>query len=177
MTFIPISRHRTVRRGPNEKLHITAKLYQLQGNSRPYFSVTADLEDRKYGRAAENYIVGGGCMHEDILRHAPEYAPAVALHLSDENGVPMHALDNAWYWAGGVVPYRREGKPGEPAVPNAPYLASHLRISLADAEKIITDVWEGRTSKAGLAAMVEAMKPRWKAEALAVIQWMQEVTA
>lgn len=65
-------------------------------SQRPYFSVTGTDRDLRYRDS-----MSSGAIHETILQVFPELAPIVALHLSDDNGVPMHAEANGWYWAGG----------------------------------------------------------------------------
>lgn len=59
---------------------VKAQLSSLSGQ-RPRFSVTS----------------GNGSDHERILRVFPELAPVVALHLSDDDGIPMHAVENLRY--------------------------------------------------------------------------------
>jgi hypothetical protein len=122
------------------------------GNYAPYFTITAELwaysveKKRKLGRDC----LSCGCMHETIIEHFPEYADIVALHLSTIDGVPIHCLENGWYWFG-KSKYICERK-------NA-LLASHFRISLEDAEKLSFE------TKADLAVWIETQKPRWKQEA------------
>lgn len=64
------------------------------------------------GRAAKRNgrdAVYGGCVHEIILSVAPELAPIVAAHLADQDGTPMHAEANGWYfYSGGAAAYERE---------------------------------------------------------------------
>lgn len=80
------------------RVEVDAKLYSYRGQE-PHFSVTATLSEKK--RNGRWYETGGGSCHEKILAAFPELAPVVNVHLSDENGVPMHAVDNAFTWAGG----------------------------------------------------------------------------
>lgn len=70
----------------------------------PCFSATYDIYEarrnasgaarQRMGREAD----GGGTLGDEMVRHFPEAAPIVALHLSDPDGVPMHAEANGWYW-------------------------------------------------------------------------------
>lgn len=62
------------------------------GNQPPYFSITADLYE--HGRD-----VAGGCMHDEVAEHFPEFAPYIRWHLTSLDG-PMHYLANAIYHAG-----------------------------------------------------------------------------
>lgn len=78
--------------GRGYKITVEAGLHHIQGNERPYFSVTAEV---RHPRA--NDCNAFGCLHEDVLQHWPKLAPVVALHLCDDDGAPMHAAENAWY--------------------------------------------------------------------------------
>lgn len=133
-----------------------------------YFSVTGDIN-----RRAKNHrwiFMAGGCIHDDIQQQFPWAAPLIALHLSDEHGVPMHAVENAWYWAGGT---RWNGKgPSNP--PNAVHLSSHLRIDIEVAEGMVEAVLAGKLDKPGLEALVDKLRPRWAREAQAAIKLVEE---
>lgn len=72
---------------PDDKgcLHrFEASLIHLQGNQKPYFSVTTD----------------NGAAHDEILEHWPELDWLVALHLRDDEGAPIHTVANLLYYAG-----------------------------------------------------------------------------
>lgn len=43
-------------------------------------------------------IYMGGCWHDVILEHRPEYKCFADIHLSNEMGQPMHATANGSYW-------------------------------------------------------------------------------
>lgn len=110
-----LTRSRQMRLDPSSTsrpdfIRATAQLHHLEGNERPYFSVTADIWHGSYkpngwtgfrrfqqGLEADS----GGCCHEDILRAWPDLQPLVDLHLADDNGVPMHAVANGWYFYSG----------------------------------------------------------------------------
>lgn len=77
---------------PASAFKITAEATKLSGNEHPHFSVTAETRN------------GGGCMHREILLAWPELKPLVDLHLANgDNGQPMHAEANGWYWMAGSL--------------------------------------------------------------------------
>lgn len=89
-----------------EKIRARYGFHYIKGNSRPYFSITADIVTRER-IAYENthridgkiyWDCGGGCCHDDIARAFPKLAPLIAWHLSDDTGSPSHYVENALYW-------------------------------------------------------------------------------
>lgn len=80
------------------RMKVRAELVQLKGNSNPYFSIQGEVERR----AGNNRWVfeSAGAIHDQIAEQMPELQPLLLVHLADENGVPMHAYENAGYWAG-----------------------------------------------------------------------------
>lgn len=89
----------------NAVITATAKAYRLGGNSHPHFSVTADIYEP--GRSHDPFACG--CMHEEVLIYFPKLAPLVALHLSNaDDGEPMHATANGFYWLAGAVSHHFE---------------------------------------------------------------------
>lgn len=95
-----------------DKIQVNAYLHYLEGNDKPYFSVTGNSKD------------SGGCMHEEILKAFPEMAPIIDLHLSNMDGVPSHGFANGLYWL----------KENE-----IDALASHLRITKEKALQMRND--------------------------------------
>lgn len=71
-------------------------LHFIRSNGKPYFSLTCDIYERSRD-------VGGGADHKTILRKFPHLKPLADLHLSDIDGVPMHAEANGWYWLAGAI--------------------------------------------------------------------------
>ena len=111
--------------GQKHRIKVRAELVHREGNSNPYFSITGEVERR----AKNNRWVfeSGGCIHEEILKQLPELKPLVLVHLADENGVPMHAYENAGYWAG-QTKYQQL---------DLNTLAGHLRIDQQEAFEMI----------------------------------------
>jgi hypothetical protein len=147
-------------------LEVEAQLVKREGNSYPYFSITGSIKktDKRY---RDPYIMGGA-IHEEILKHFPELAPLVEVHLSEPDGVPMHAEANARYWAG-----LSKWSDGRPMSPRDNYgrveietdenglewspktLASHLQCSETLAREVRGAMvmglpWEKITAHAGL---------------------------
>lgn len=88
--------------GTTYKMQMLGGLCKLKGNALPYFSLTHDTRRKcKNGRWVEDSCGAG---HETILKYFPRFADLAALHLSDVNGVPMHADANGWYFMAGSFP-------------------------------------------------------------------------
>lgn len=110
--------------GQKYRITVRAELEQIGNNPKPNFSITAEIiRLAKNGRRVE---VAGGCLHDEILKHFPHLKPLVDIHLSDLDGVPMHAYDNAGYWAGNTSFNEL----------NLYQLAKHLRVSPKLAEEM-----------------------------------------
>lgn len=167
-------------------------LHYLRGNPLPYFAVTQE--------APRTSNESCGAALDEIAEHWPHLKPLTDLHLSDMNGVPMHAEANGWYWlAGSVVGgfgQQFHGGSGSSAVDAAECLrrfASTVRVShqaAADLREHILEMAKAFGNKAArqeFAAWIEDQKPRWKAEADACIKnlslqvygdpWKQEAAA
>ncbi len=87
-----IERQRTIATGQYDII-ATATLAQLHGNTKAHFSVTAEIP----------MLQMFGCLHRETLSVFPQLKPIIALHLSDSDGVPMHAGANGWYWMAGAL--------------------------------------------------------------------------
>lgn len=166
-------RSKTVPHPDGGTLEIVAQLEHLDANQHPHFSVTGTHRNPEI-RGGDNGIVSAGMLHREILALAPEFAMAIAPHLSTDTGVPLHAVENGWYWAGGFPEYRRTGHSYEPDVPNPRILAEHLRISMLEAEVIIEEVMAGRMSKDDFKDRLAGMTDRWEQEADMVRAWLDQ---
>lgn len=151
------------------------------GNSLPYFSLTCTTHRKGF----PSQVYSGGADHASILRYFPHkhFDDLASLHLSDINGEPMHTVANAWYWLAGAVSSR--GAFGEDYHHThteeecLSFFANHLRISMAEARSIRFRVYRryldtnqyngARFARSYLATLIDAMRPRWQAEARACI--------
>lgn len=84
--------------GHKHRIRVRAELVHRDENSNAYFSITGEVKHQ----AKNNRWVfdSSGCIHEEIVEQLPQLKLLCLIHLSDENGVPMHAYANAAYWAG-----------------------------------------------------------------------------
>lgn len=115
-----------VEEGQKYRMRVTGRLVHLNGNEKPHFSITGEVQHQaKNNRWMDETC---GAIHGQIVKHFPELKYLCKVHLSDENGVPMHAAANAAYWAGMTKFQPRDIQK----------LAAHLRVlphyaeSLAD---------------------------------------------
>jgi hypothetical protein len=87
--------------GPRFTITIKAEVYQLNGNEHPHFSVTGEVRNPKRRDDCEMW----GCLHTEAARYWPAVKPIIDLHLSNaDDGEPMHAEANGFYWLTGAVP-------------------------------------------------------------------------
>jgi hypothetical protein len=86
--------------GENKQVELTVKaeLIKLGGNSYAHYSITGTV--KKLDKRYRDPVITCGAIHEIILEHFPDLAPIVKVHLSEPDGVPMHAEANSRYWCG-----------------------------------------------------------------------------
>lgn len=169
-------------------ISVDAKAYTLSKDSRPYFSITAEITTP--ASRLRHDIEAGGCLHDEILRFWPSLAPIVALHLSDAlTGEPMHAEANGWYWMAGALGGAGEqyhgasGSNSKTPDECLAIVADHLRISREDAT-ILRDAVQTVCAEKGnpsgrnyFNGFIEEQRPRWQAEAQAGIALLNDLTA
>lgn len=119
-------------RGGREYIRALYGFHYIPGNSRPYFSITADIaepatsQNRHEAEATGEglpegrkfRITGGGCCHDDIRKYFPELAPLIRWHLASDEG-PMHYEANGLHWMRCHLSIYRifPSRPAEPADP------------------------------------------------------------
>lgn len=170
--------------GETYKIVVEGGLHYIRGNKAPYFSLTASGYLRYRGAWREDF---GGCCHDIILKRFPKFADLAALHLSYINGAPSGDGGNAYYWAvGGQFlgasmwlnavdrKYLRDDRSDDEILIER--IANDLRVSVEDAAAIRAEYRvygispeQIKAGKPRFMAMVDTMRPRWKAEADACI--------
>lgn len=161
-------------------IQVEAGLRYLNGNSSPYFSVCGTIY-----RPEARGIDAGGQLHDEILKYWPELAPVMALHLSDESGVPMHAVQNAWYWLAGYyggAGGRFHGSNDGRFTPEMclTIFADYVRLSIEDARAVAVAASAGAPydeAKRYIMLWVEAQKERWAKEAREAIELLDRLIA
>ncbi len=81
--------------GQQYRIIVQIRLNDECKNGHQDFAITADIHSVK----SENkeYWVSGGCQHDEIIKHFPEFKPFVDLHLCDYSGAPMYTVVNGLY--------------------------------------------------------------------------------
>ena len=172
---------------PGGRLRVEAGLHQL-GDQSPYFSVTGDVYERGRHRV-------GGCIHAVITRAFPALAPVIVLHLSNFEGVPMHAAENGWYWLagfyggagerhhGGNTKGHHAGVYREPTSEECLQIfAGYVRIPVGEA-RTLAEQWRPapgmgwRTTRDAFNAWVSVQRNRWRDEANAAVALLDEANA
>lgn len=82
--------------GGKSRIDVTIRIDDECGNGHCYFAITADIYQKS--RNGRCVWTSGGCQHEEILKHFPEFSDFVALHLSNTHGVPMYPEANGYFW-------------------------------------------------------------------------------
>ncbi len=142
--------------------HLIIVEYGLRriGTQAPYFSITAEIYESVH--KSRNPVMCG-CCHDEVLQAFPDMRDIVSLHLSDIDGVPMHAVENGWYWLSAAKGDNTWEKTGDKDF--VQITADYMRISRDDVARLVDTI----NTEAEFAAWVDTQRPRWKSEANAVI--------
>lgn len=98
-------------------------------------------------------------MGDELVRVFPQLALIERLHLADDAGVPMHAVENGWYFYSGVAhEYERSSSyHREPSDSPHERAARYLRVTPAELPEGL--------SKDGFVVFVDSLRSRWQLEA------------
>jgi hypothetical protein len=96
----------------------------------------------------------------------PELAPLLLVHLADDNGVPMHAFENAGYWAG-QTKYKQL---------DLETLADHLRVTRQEAFEMIEYIYHSWGELDSITTPAMAWKDACERFGLP-FQWQQQADA
>ena len=161
-------RHTITKILPNgDKLVISIRLGHSRlntANGHADFAITGDLHE-PFGGGWKREPYAGGCLHEDILKHAPELAPFVALHLSDQSGAPTYAIGNGFYFL--------HNDPQTKGRTRRQVAQEHLRATVAE-----MDLIEKAENETHLALIAEELgiPKRWAKEAAAARNQLEKWT-
>lgn len=81
--------------GTTYRINVNIRLNDECNNGHEDFAITGTLyEKAKNGRMID---ISGGCIHDDILKHFPQFKIFVDLHLCDFKGATMYPTANGFY--------------------------------------------------------------------------------
>jgi hypothetical protein len=148
-------------------LRAVAQLHSIGGQA-PYFSLTGELVNKR--RSPAHQVEMAGQMGPEPIAEWPELAPLQRIHMSDENGVPMHAVGNGLYWLG-LTKFKTaqvrndEGRLVDTDLPYFPYFQDLWRVSEDEAKAAYEYITSQDDPEAALEVLALACAPRWAEEA------------
>lgn len=153
--------------GEKETIYVSIRLNDECKNGHQDFAIGGDVYVTGKPKTDRNFIMGG-CIHEEILKHFPEFAIFVRLHLCDYKGIPMHAIANGFY-------FLKQGfnkvKPDSPEF--ATEFCEYYRVTPEQFETLKTsetkEVYAYHLAKLGVFE-------QWEKEASEAIKLLEELT-
>lgn len=137
------------------KCVVNIQLTKFKGQA-PYFSVTGEAY-RITGKQGRPPMLASGCIHDYIQQVTSRFNDVIALHLSDIDGTPMHAVENGLYWLG---QNKYQALDTEAA-------KRHFRCTDSEIIKLLAAYKHGK--QAYIDYIDKHLRPRWQQEAQAVI--------
>jgi hypothetical protein len=154
----------------NEFIIVTISLDDDCKNGHHDFSITGSTYEA--GKPLiDKYSISGGCIHDQINAAFPGFKQFIDLHLSDYDGVPMHAVANMHF-------HLHQGfnnvKPNNPAFP-AKY-CEYYRIQPVEFDYL--KVAESKTDGDLFHYLLETLpiRARWKTQAEKAIKELEKLT-
>lgn len=89
-------RFSTLKTVGKKTIYVKIRLNDECKNGHQDFSITGDIYEAGKPKT-DRYFISGGCIHDDIAKHFPEFKQFIDLHLCDYKGIPMHPTANGFY--------------------------------------------------------------------------------
>lgn len=171
-----------IENGKKHTLFIYIRHDDQCGNGHNTFAITGSLYEgeHKTEPRSERNLISCGCIHDDIAKHAPEFAPFIKWHLTSTDA-PMHYIANTCYHASDRDCFGR--KKGEPynferklKVNDSPFLYTPSKELLDFIDSVgidanwsdfeLIEVPHKDNEKGGYQS-----KPKWSFSAMPVLPW------
>lgn len=143
--------------GNHERLNVKIRLNDECKNGHQDFAITGQI-------IKNNRVESWGCLHDDILKHFPEFKQFILLHGRDFTGAPTYAIENSYYSLTKV----REGEE------TAQSFCDHLRINKKEFNYINKNAFSNVSFY--LAIKELNIFDRWREEANKGIKALEELT-
>jgi len=151
----------------SETIYVSIRLNDECKNGHQDFSITGDVYQAGQPKI-DKYFLCGGCIHEEIEKHYPEFIPFIKLHLCDWEGIPMHAGANGFYHLNNEM---GKAQPGTPE--HKTYFCEYYRISPAQFDELCTS--KNVLQYSVKLQTMEILK-QWKEEAGEAIKLLEKLT-
>ena len=129
-----------------EPMIINIRLSDPCNNGHNDFAITADIYKKGSKKLVDRNMIGRGACHEDILAACPDLKTFVDLHLSDESGAPLYAVENGYY-------HMRNS--------SLETFAKYMRVDLMIAAKVKKEI----ETKESFSYWVDGLRAGWMEEA------------
>jgi hypothetical protein len=100
------------------------------------------------------------------------------IHLSDSRGIPLHCVENGFYFvqiAHGTAKYHKPEENDREKFTQV--LSNHLRVTLDEAKEIVYNLYgvNHELAKGRFTNLCEGLKPRWENEAAEAIEFLESI--
>lgn len=128
-----------------------------------YFSITA-TGFRRFG-----------CLHDEILQYRPDLKPLIDIHLSNLDGMPMHAEANGWYWLAKACGIKQQYEPDQSELDSFVIFGQHIRTLPKEAHEILKRVKTSENPRLTWQAEVQNLLLHWKTQAENALKLIQSL--
>jgi len=163
----------------------------LNQDTESFLKITLSTEKLRFSVTGETKN-SCGCIHDEILESRPDLKFLINLHLSDLDGVPMHAEENGFYWLAKAAGIEMLYEPEQSPEICLKQFCDHCRIdelvakiiidrvkekflygkNLVATSELVSACTEQSRHKSGVEVarkewfkICKGMHPRWKSEA------------